>query len=450
MAKPMVSSGNNRIHHKVAAPVLSPSIQSVDPVLTAEEPGFASPINLLHLQRLVGNQATRGLLSKPIVQSVSAPTIQRNPQEIARIEKEIQERKSKEVPAGKARQRNNAQIRKLEEQLEALKGAPAPTPEVTPEPEAPKEPTYAEKYPDLAGSFDELEIKAMVDGLTDGGIKTLLTKFSAAELKLMYVAFGAVGINALPGQFGMDTAVLLVKNLTALKLKDLMSAYSEGQIKTILTQLGIDPLKDIMNTFTGAEFKAYVGTVGAPRLNELLLTYKLKATALKKYTAAWLKTFVGANQSTMNHLLGISQKGDGVISGGHDDEVFTPFLDAIVDSYTFENDEGEDETYDMSRGRVTNSYSRPKYEKVFYTTHRVNEEGDDQEDWASGSKTLITDLQSKQADWLKLANEAIWNAIKAETFDPNVSAWTGRADDGTNMNGFYNKPKVAVDTFFPV
>lgn len=423
-----------------------------------------TPANVLQLQRLLGNRAT-GSLVNAITHAAPSGAIQRNPEEIAKIEAQIREREERHSELkGKPRQRNNAQIKKLQDQLEALRSAASATtstpeatatpetpeatatPETPATPEAPKEPTYAERYPQLAASFNEDEIKAFVDTLGDGAAKGLMALFTVAELKEMFDAFGAAGIGELPGQFGQSIAVQLIKNLTAAKVKDLMSAYPVAEIKAMLTSLGIDVLKDLMNTFTGSEFKNYTTVMGATRLTDLMKNKKLKASALKKYGATWLKTFVGANATTMNHLLGIDQRMDtGTISGGHDSTVFRPFLAEIIGSYTEEDEDGNEQTYDVKRGRITYSNPTATYEKVGYKTHTT-----DGYDWATGSKTLIKNLQASQAAWLTKANEAIWNSIAAETFDPDTSAWAGTSADGTAFNGFYTKPRIAVDTFFPV
>ena len=300
-----------------------------------------------------------------------------------------------------------------------------------------------EKMKELVDNFTMLELSAMINAFSPATLKDLITKFPIIDLKHAVTILTVPTLKLLLVSFTSDEIKTFATEITVEKLKQLVTAWPVANFKVMFVSLGMPILKDMMSQFTGAELKTFITTVGTVRFDLLVKTHKIKATGLKKYTAAWLKTFVGANATTMSHLLTIYTKSDGVISGGHDAAVFYPEIDRIIGTATFEDDNGDEYDEDISNGRVTYTQVKTNYDKVSYTTH--NPDGSNRN---SGSKTLVHNLSTQQATWLKRANEAIWKAIAAETF--TTGAWSGTSADGIVINGFYNKPNLQVDTFFPV
>lgn len=299
---------------------------------------------------------------------------------------------------------------------------------------------------DLAGTFPAAELHVLADDAHVGAatLKTWLSAFSATDVKTYRDELTLPGFKQLLTDF--TPAELKSMGLTSGNLKDLLTTFTSAELKTRFTDFGKDALKDFLTKFTAAELKQYETDCGYARLKVLANDKKLKADALHKYTAAWLKVFVGAGGTSTNHILQVYTRNDtGVISGGHDPGVFQGELDLIIRPA-----HGPTPAFPGGRPAQRNGHiiatpvNNPNFRKVTYQTFTQN--GVIR---TTGSKTLMIGLAGGAAAWERRANEAIWGAIKNLTFEPDNDQWSGQSADGINMDGFYTKPEAQVRSYWP-
>ena len=315
---------------------------------------------------------------------------------------------------------------------------------------------------DLAWSFAPLEIDVWATAFGLPELKALLAKISAAKLKKLDLAPAAlkaalaevdlaamktlvdvVGETRVKDYFTeltpeavknmltqLPAAVLQRLDLTGADLKDLLSQFTAAELKQLATELGDPALKDLLSKFPAADLKAYRTTVGPARLTELVTVKKLKADALHRYGAAFLKTFVGANNATMNHLVTAHFNAEGKVSGAHDEQVFLAFINRRY--------AGGQQRY----GSITHNPGAAAVYSVLYETYAA-----DGTVMNTGSKTLIQGLVGSRAAWQERFNAGIWEAIRALTF-PAAGGNFAASVGGLSCAGYYNAG-THVDTVYP-
>lgn len=434
--------------------------QPIDSELTTNLTQHNTSDTVLEMQQTIGNKATQRLIqpntssptiAKPfsglvmrtpqIETTSSAPTIQRK--SLAELQKHLEDSKvafARKKKNSKAWNTLNNRIKRLEGEIQELQGSS--TPETVEEPEKISEP-FKEKYPKLAGSFEENAIEGLETALGEERLANLLTKFTGGKLKSWIDALTLVKFTDFAMIFSNGKIDALTTKFSIDKIKDLFSVYKATAINTIIGDLGLNEAVDVFDHFTAAEFKNFVKIVKRARVKYLVKTKKLTGEVLKAYPAVFLRDFKGAGAHTMSHLLTVRTKNNGVISGGHDATVFYPELNRYIGRY-------RDEDGNMIRvrnGHITGEDEGSIYDKVYYTTHTT-----DGYNLSSGSKTLVHNLAKNQAVWLKRANQAIWGGIRAIEFNDEGGSWSGSSDDGYDFDGYYT-PSVnttEVATFFPV
>ncbi len=444
---------------------LSPKIQRrrrpIDSELTTNLAQHTASDTVLEMQQTIGNRATQRLVQPtpsspfaaksfsglvmrtPKIETASAPTptIQRN--KLDDLQDSLAEAKIAIAPktqGSRAWKTLNNRIKRLEGEIQELQATS--TPEPVKEPEKISEP-FKEKYPKLASSFEESAIEGLEAAVGEERLTNLLTKFTGGNLKTWIDALTLVKFTDLVSTFDNGKISAFTTKFSIDKIADLFSVYNANAINLILGDWGLDSAVDVFNHFTAAEFKVFVGVVKRDRVKYLIKTMKLTGEVLADYPAIFLRDFKGAGAQSMNHLLTVYTKSNGVISGGHDATVFNPELNRYIGSY--QDDDGN--VIRVRNGRITGRDTGSIYDKVYYTTHTT-----DGYNLNSGSKTLIHNLASNQAVWLKRANEAIWGSIRAMQFNEDGGAWSGRSDDGYNFEGYYT-PSVStteIATFYPV
>lgn len=425
-----------------------------------------SPENVLDLQRTIGNQATRKLIqSKPTVSDNSTnpfaslvmrvpiisaaspmtPTIQR-----ASLD-DLQEQLESAQTAFKRKQTGSKAWTKLKNRIERLESKieeaqSSDTPETTPEPEVTPEP-FKEKYPALANTFSEEQIEALDTAVGETRMGTLLKKYDSSKIKGWVDALGTAKFADMVTTFKNYKIDFFSARFSLEQMKDLFSVYGASALNNMFTKIHPDKIKDILAHFTAQEFSDFTTAVGRSKLIQLVNVREIGGAALKHYSTGFFKVFAGAGTHTMNHLLTVKTKNNGTISGGHDAVVFYPELNKKVGRMRQRDDNNRPYWVDVPNGQVTGENEGSVYDKVWYDTYYGN--GNQR---ASGSKTLIHNLQSNQSEWLTKANEAVWKAINDKTFPENGGAWSGDSKDGTSLRGFYT-PSVSqsqIATFFPV
>ena len=290
---------------------------------------------------------------------------------------------------------------------------------------------------DLVRGFSTVELREMTDDAKLGtdALKELIMRFGAAVIKTLIAELTLATLKGLLGEFTAQE--LKATDLTAIQIKDLLTKFTGKKLKSYYTEYGATSLKDFLTKFTAAELHVYITTVGEARFTELVKVKKLKAASLHKYTAPWLKTFVGAGATALAHLMGVYTKADGVISGGHEPAVFQGELNRIIRPAP---------PPPVRNGRITSTVAdTTHFRKVLYTTHFV-----DGSDRNSGPKTLIKTLAAEQDEWKRRGNEAVWESIRTQRFNRSAVNWTGASDDGISFEGYYTDPNVEVSTFYPV
>ena len=462
----------------------------------------SSKTDVLHLQRTIGNQATQHLLSSQpsptpsvfpqlrMATQTSNLKIQRTP--LSDLEDALAQVRKDRLGAKSSNQKKrlNAKIRKLEQEISTLKESESAeetveeaVPEADPTPFSTKYPTlkgaYKEsdienlesslgeprlielvkaftgediqaqitslgvpKYKDLISALNNNQMGIIINSLTLPKVKSLLETFSATEIKTHIGALNPDKFKSLVTTFDEATYKKLIDGITLPKVADLIGTFSATIIKAMYDTLGADILKDVLSEYTAVALKQFMSAVGGnAKFIELTKTRKLPATALKKYGASFLKSFVGADNATINHLLSVYTRSDnGVISGGHDESVFYPELDKIIGSYT--NDDDEEVT--VYNGLELSVQEYAMYDVVQYKTFTT-----DGYNFGSGLKTLIHNLNTDKAKWLVRANEAAWSSIKDETFNKDGDSWSGVSSDGTYIKGFLANAGKRLATFFP-
>jgi hypothetical protein len=484
------------MHERVSKTTPNTQQQENSPPRELTQDPLSVEAHVLQLQRTIGNQATQRLLSsQPTTTTSSLPQlkmaisssstkIQRTPlEDLQRELDEAREARQADGLSKSAKKRLNAKIKKLEGEISDLESSAIPEPEVDPTP-------FATKYPALKGTYDEsgienlettigeprllelvkkftgedikanitslglqkfnslvsilsnIQVDTIINFITLPKVKSLLETFTAVQIKSYIDALTPQKFKDLVTNFDNATFKKLVDGITLTKVADLVGTFSATIVKSIYTQLDVDIIKDILGQFTAAAFNQYVVAVGGVnKFVELTKTRKLPATALKKYGAPFLKSFVGADDTTVNHLLTVYTRNDtGAISGGHDASIFYPELDRIIGSYR--ND--DDEEVNVYNGRVTYTDEFATYDVVGYKTH-----DSDGYNFGGGTKTLIHNLSTDKAKWKQRANEAAWSSIKAETFDKGGDEWSGVSSDGVYLKGYLANAGKRLATFYP-
>jgi hypothetical protein len=222
----------------------------------------------------------------------------------------------------------------------------------------------------------------------------------------------------------------MIQKITMAKLKTVAASYTAVEFKPYVDDFTIDKLAELLTGFTAAELKAYVTTLTYAKLKEMVNTHELKSDALKKYEAAWLKTFVGVGAATMGHLTGISiNLVSAQISGGHDRATFVAYIAANYPGTT------------QRRGVITQTDNANPITHVHYTLYYQN--GDVMT--TTGYKSLIVGLIGTEDHWKGVMNTALWKTLKNLTFE---KAGGVRIEGGGY--GFYYNGGTQVDTAFPL
>lgn len=234
-------------------------------------------------------------------------------------------------------------------------------------------------------------------------------------------------------EYTVDELKKLISKITVEKFVALVTEFDVKDFKNrYVTDFTLDGVIDFYTEFTIPEFKVYVTTMTYAVLKDRVKVKGLKANALKKYGAQWLKDFVGVDGPAKAHLTNIAINGSNQISGGHDKVVFENYLNTVINGPT-----------GQKRGafvvQKAGTVSEVTY-TLYYPDGSVR---------GTGFKTLIKDLTTDINDWGDKAVNGLWRGIKNCTFDKNTPGF--RVSDGTyTFEGYYNTPKVAVDTFYPV
>lgn len=292
----------------------------------------------------------------------------------------------------------------------------------------------------LLGGLTAERVAELADPAELGPAKVaaLFASYDATELEALVTSHGLAGLKAALASF--TPAQLKASKLTKAQLDALAPTYSIAQSHQMATTWKEGELANAIGGTgfaDGAALQARLGLLGnAAKINELMVTRKLTVAALQLFSPVWLRTFVGAGDTTFSHLTGLTVKADGVISGGHDRATF-----AARTSQTWPNGN--------PRFRVTPPVGAGD-QKVQYTA--LDDAGGDR---ASGSKTLIDGLAGRKAAILADMNVALWAAVAACTFPGqlDVGGWNGTSDftassGATTYKGFYNGG-TQVATMYP-
>lgn len=223
-------------------------------------------------------------------------------------------------------------------------------------------------------------------------------------------------------------------------------------------------IDDLRAALSDSDVEALVNAIGTARFKELAEVKLLTADVFVHYkgNAAFLKTFVGANSATIDHIKDVDKIEGGQIKGCHDEDNFRA---AIAQSGTYNKPKADGSTVTTTKGKKT--VTKPALENLTLTLGEISKETaiakpagvtvleyrlrkkDDTAELGAGAKqkTVIKGLAASPAKWADYANEAIWNSIRAKTFDPATPNFAGVANDGGKVAGYYNGG-AGVDTFF--
>lgn len=215
-----------------------------------------------------------------------------------------------------------------------------------------------------------------------------------------------------------------------------------------------------------ADIETFVNAIGKPRFKELVEVKLLTADVFLHYKdkAAWLSTFVGANSATVDHIKDVDKIESGQIKGCHDEDNFRT---AIAQTGSYKKPKADGSMVDKKKGKGT--IKVPAMDDLTLAIGEISKETpiakpagvrvleyrlrkkDDTAELGAGAKqkTVIKGLAAAPDKWAAYANEAIWNSIRAKTFDPATPDFTGVANDGGKISGYYNGG-AGVDTFFIV
>jgi hypothetical protein len=191
------------------------------------------------------------------------------------------------------------------------------------------------------------------------------------------------------------------------------------KVTTLRATLPAQGMADMLEHFTVREMVVYAEAVGVERLRFLLAEKHVGADALKHYGATMMKTFIGADEITWNHLVTAGVNAKGAISGAHDEAVFLAYLPRI--------------------GYQLDPSSSPPGDQ--YTVTYTDASGT-----TKGRKTLIRGLAGDKETWMASMNRAIWACVRAKMFATGEFV---AADGSQRYNGFYKNGEDGVDTVYP-
>ena len=224
---------------------------------------------------------------------------------------------------------------------------------------------------------------------------------------------------------------------------------------------------DVMRAgMSDADIEAFVNAIGKPRFKELTEVKLLTADVLVHYKdkAAFLSTFVGANSDTIDHIKDVDKIEGGQIKGCHDEDNFRT---AIAQTSAYKKPKADGSMVDKKKGKgtikvpamddlnlaigeIATETAIAKPAGATLLEYRLRKKDDTAELGAGAmAKTVIKGLAAQPDKWAAYANEAIWNSIRGKTFDPATADFTGVANDGGKISGYY-RGGAGVDTFFIV
>jgi hypothetical protein len=294
----------------------------------------------------------------------------------------------------------------------------------------------------LLGALTAQRVAELADpgALGPAKLAALFVSYDATELEGLVTSHGLVGLKAALASF--TPAQLKASKLTKAQLDALAPTFTIGQAHQMATTWKEGELANAIGGTgfaDGAALQARLGLLGnAAKVTELMVTRKLTVAALQLYSTAWLGSFVGAGNTTFNHLTDLIVKADGVISGGHDRAAFTNRTNQLWPNGN-------------PRFRVTPAVSpTADTQKVQYTA--LDDAGGTR---ASGSKTLLDGLAGRKVALLADMNAALWAAVADCTFPGQLDGggWNGTSDFSvasatTSYKGFYNGG-TEVATMYP-
>ena len=199
--------------------------------------------------------------------------------------------------------------------------------------------------------------------------------------------------------------------------------------------LSADIIKKISPPLTPEEISEYIEALGIAKVKEL--AEKFGGDVMKHYGHTFFKSYKGATQDTINHLLKNDGIKKGAIKGCHDADTF---LDELVTS---------------GIGNIRQATPHPSNSQIIryeYSLYQKNPDGSFVKPKTLKDKplvkTVMKDLKSNQNYWQELANKAAEDAIKRKEFPISEGKFIGNTPDGISIEGWYRNN--SIDTFYPI
>jgi hypothetical protein len=286
----------------------------------------------------------------------------------------------------------------------------------------------ASKHSNLENAVIELEAAWRDEFEEEDDAKTL--EDTQAELRTAMPTWNGNAATVMASFIKMDSAIASAK----------LAVTHAKEAGKLGDDIGSEGLKDMLSVFTRFGAIDYAKEVGGTvRLRFLLVDKAVPAAVLKHYGADMMKGFVGAGPKMWTHLVTASLNSTGVVSGGHDHDVFRTFIKKK--KYTITNDPFAPPEPDPD----ADEDAEPPPPVVVPTVYRVqyaNESG-----VVLGTKTLIQNLTGTKTAWMARFEEAAWNALINERLSGG-SFW-GRDSQNASYDGYYERDAFEVDTMWP-
>jgi hypothetical protein len=313
----------------------------------------------------------------------------------------------------------------------------------------------AQRRDPVVRAFTAVDLIAIHDATQLGVTKfvELLVRYKVSDTAKMVTAMTLPTVKLLTDSF-TDTELGLSK-LTVDQWIDLHTKFTAVKLKHWYTIFGAESIIDFLTLYTANTLNVFIVAVGEPRFEVLVRDKELKADALHKYGAPFLKDFAGVSAAAMQHLnqAHVIYNTDGKgnrISGGHAPVAFNAALNQVITPAVNPVMNGPQVVTPGSpavrAGRSFNaSPLGAECTNVDYVLH-----GFDGSDIGGGQKTLINTLTAQQAVWRRRGEEAIWSSIRALECNTVSRRWNGDSDDAISFSGYLAMDNKSVATFYPV
>jgi hypothetical protein len=336
------------------------------------------------------------------------------------------------APKSKAERNRAKRAREKKKKAEKKKVPPAHEPKAEgPAKEAPPEEAWKVKY--MATSKLEMGMRKQNMAHLEKEFKLRAKDLAAQVAKLEPVWLPEMGgdppvtleerqaeLGRAPVWDGNDATLLKHLGAWGTAIEQAKDQVAEATALSSLAKvISQEQLTELLATFTPATVRVWVNAVTEERLRALLVDHLVPPPALAHYGPKLMRGFVGAGSGLWAHLVNVELNAKGVVSGGHDEAVFTAFIKKK--GYT-----------------VTNTVAGDPVSKVTYK----NKDGS-----VTGSKTLIKNLTGTKDTWMPRFNRAVWKAVAAQALSDG--RFTTSDDAGQTYEGFYDRGSFEVTSMWP-